>query len=752
MTATKIMERLPADVLAYFTHKVALSAAISSSGLTTTAVEVGAMIEEELRLCAFEGAEPALYRTIERQLSERGAGAGHARRVFVFTANKANVELPRLTRAEKLHVGVKLIELMIETTGFIESVHIRTGRKTQVRLRPTDKVGAWINDRNLSAALTRPRFLPMVERPRDWTGTTGGGYLTSAIRALPIVKRAAKPQQAALETADMSVVYRALNAIQSTGWRVNGPVLDVLEKAWDRGLTGALPNREDTPLPAKPAAIANAVTKEQWLAADPDIKKEWKIAARRVHEHNATTRGKRVNIAQIISTAGEMRNDPQIFFPHQLDFRGRAYAVPIGLNPQGSDAAKALLTFSEGKPITDERAAGWLGIHGANMFGFDKVSFADRVDWAFANRERIIHVANDPFGDLWWTEADKPWCFLSWCFEWQRFLQEGYGYVCTYPTSVDGSCNGLQHFSAMLRDPVGGAAVNLVPAPLPSDIYQRVADRVIERLHGLVNVVSDDPMSKDEFTAAMYAAGWLAFGIDRKVTKRPVMVLPYGGTFRSCLEYVREAVVKKIAEGKENPFGDDLGKATAFLAKLTWESIGDVVVAARTAMDWLQKVARVAAKRGLSLSWTTPSGFPAYQAYRDVRHRRVKTKLQGSLVYLSLTEEGDKLDRDRQALGISPNFVHSLDASAMMLTIALSLDNGVSQFAMIHDSYGTVPADMDMLSACLREAFVDMYQEHNVLQEFLAGLPPEVQAECPPVPPMGSLALASVLQSDFFFA
>jgi DNA-directed RNA polymerase len=151
------------------------------------------------------------------------------------------------------------------------------------------------------------------------------------------------------------------------------------------------------------------------------------------------------------------------------------------------------------------------------------------------------------------------------------------------------------------------------------------------------------------------------------------MVLPYGGTFRSCMAYVREAVAEKIAGGKENPFGDQLGKATGFLSKLVWESIGDVVVAARTAMDWLQKCARVAAKHKVPLTWTTPSGFVAYQAYKDYAHRRVKTKLQGSIVKLSLQEDGDKIDADRQALGISPNFVHSMDASAMMLTIDMAL-------------------------------------------------------------------------------
>lgn len=36
------------------------------------------------------------------------------------------------------------------------------------------------------------------------------------------------------------------------------------------------------------------------------------------------------------------------------------------------------------------------------------------------------------------------------------------------------------------------------------------------------------------------AEKWLKLGFDRKLTKRPVMVLPYGGTRFSCREYIED--------------------------------------------------------------------------------------------------------------------------------------------------------------------------------------------------------------------
>ncbi len=741
MIATQLLKDIDADVAAYLTIKIALSAALRRGPLTVTASTIATTIEDELRLAAFEGREPGLYHLIDRRMRERGAAPDHTRSVYIFTANKFKMDLPSFTRSQKIHLGVKLIELMASSTGLISVQHIHIGRnKTAIQLHAADHVAAWINDRNVKAELLRPYYMPTVSKPRPWTGLWGGGYHTEQLLPKCLVKNAAKRHLDLLEKADLSTVLRSLNAIQDTAWKINRRVLDVMSDVWERDVEIAMPNHHNLPLPPKPANLpprGNTGTPEQEAA-----KQAWKIAARRIHEKNARTRSKRLAISMMLATADTLKDDPSIYFPHQLDFRGRAYAMPVGLNPQGPDHARALLTFAEGKPISTPRAAGWLAIHGANLWGYDKVDLEGRIAWVDEHEDRIRSVARDPLGDLWWTEADggkKAWSFLAWCFEYAGYLQHGFGFISALPISVDGSCNGLQHFSAMLRDPIGGAATNLVPSVTPNDIYQAVADKTIERL--------------GEDDAENWQAGsWRAFGIDRKLTKRPVMVLPYGGTFRSCLQYVRDAFNDRVTAGEPNPFGDEVKTATAYLAQTVWHSISDVVVAARAAMDWLQKVAREAAKDHLTLSWPTPSGFVGYQGYRNVRVRRVDTRLHGSVIKLHTVEDTNKLDPRKQALGISPNFVHSMDAAAMTLTIDLALVNGITQFAMIHDSYGTVAADMDMLAACLREAFVTMYQEHHVLAEFLAELPPEVQAACPPLPPMGTLDLDAVRQSEFFFA
>jgi len=205
-----------------------------------------------------------------------------------------------------------------------------------------------------------------------------------------------------------------------------------------------------------------------------------------------------------------------------------------------------------------------------------------------------------------------------------------------------------------------------------------------------------------------------------------------------------------------HPFGEDAFRAATFLSKHIWDSIGEVVHAATDAMAWLQKSSRVASSEGLSIRWDTPVNFPVLQAYKETKPYRIETKLLGSTFRPTLYKETGKIDKIRQSNGISPNFVHSIDAAHMMMTIDVALEFGIKSFAMVHDSYGTHAADAESLWWCLRKAFVKMYTQQDVLDNFRASLlevlPPEKHGEIPPVPSKGDLDINQVEHSEFFFA
>ena len=47
----------------------------------------------------------------------------------------------------------------------------------------------------------------------------------------------------------------------------------------------------------------------------------------------------------------EFNKEPRFYFPHNVDFRGRAYPMHPHLNHLGSDLSRGLLQFADGKPL-----------------------------------------------------------------------------------------------------------------------------------------------------------------------------------------------------------------------------------------------------------------------------------------------------------------------------------------------------------------------------------------------------------------
>lgn len=749
--AYQSMNLLEPEVVAFLTAKSLLNSVTRRQTLTHAAFHIGQLIEDEARFRSYDSEKADYYNAVYNRVKVKSSYE-YKRTVLVHSMNKAGVTWEPWTTSDKVQIGKTLIDLFIQATSLVEIIENRkTKNKFAYYVVATPKTLEWLDIENTRCELLAPIHFPMVVEPRDWTTPFDGGYTEAMAGRLQLVKTYNSAYLDELRNMEMPLVYQAINRIQKTAWQINQPVLQVLEKVWEANLEiGDLPSRDDRkprtcPFPAE--LKPKDMTREQ-----QDVFKDWKREAASIYDANVINRSKRLLVSKVIYLANKFREEPRIYFPHCLDFRGRVYAVPHFLNPQGPDVAKALLTFAEGKPIGNETAAKWLAIHGANVYGYDKVSLEERVQFIQEMNATIQAIAENPFEHTDWTQADKPWQFLAFCFEWAGYLREGNEFVSHLPVALDGSCNGLQHFSAMLRDEIGGLAVNLIPSEQPQDIYQRVADVTTKKLATFMRHDND----KQDLAEA-----WLSLGITRTITKRPVMILPYGGTRHACRQYIEDEL-RQLLKDRDNPFQlgdrDRIFEASDFLAGIVWDSIGEVVVAARNVMDWLRKAASLAAKEGLPVNWMTPSGFPVQQAYRDVRTRRIKTKLAGNLirkVFLSIQEHIETIDKRRQGNGISPNFVHSMDAAALHLYVNLAGEFGLASFSLVHDSYGTLAADTEVSACCIREVFFQMYQEDvlsNFRTELLDMLSEKNAAKLPSIPPKGTLDLALVKQSVFFFA
>ena len=250
------------------------------------------------------------------------------------------------------------------------------------------------------------------------------------------------------------------------------------------------------------------------------------------------------------------------------------------------------------------------------------------------------------------------------------------------------------------------------------------------------------------------AKKWLESGlINRKMTKRPVMVVPYGGTRFSAMVYVEEYVKDQLRKGEkfDIPEGEKLSKYINWITTLVWSAIGEVIISAKEAMTWIRHVSSELSKKGYPVIWKTPTGLYIYQHYKAFKWRRIETTIDGKLLTPVIHEEDKKkIDVHRSINGSAPNFVHSLDASALTLTVHLCNKKEINSYAMIHDSYGTHAKNTPELAKLLREAFVDIYSKNDVLGDFReAAL--EVLDEVPEPPKLGNLNIYEVLNSPYFF-
>lgn len=726
---------------AYLTLRHVMDGATEGRALTALAITLGTAVEDHINLVSLKGSAPGLYRKVMEQVKQ-ATSARHRDGVLRHVVDKYAADKLEWGKDDKILLGTKLIELMAESTGMVE-VRVVTKKKVRsAKVFLTPEAAEFFDAANEREARWHPVHLPMVVRPRDWSTTTDGGYLTDAMGRATLVQSHLPGAIEEIKAAEMPSVYSAVNAVQRTPWRINRRLLSVMREA--RGLGERFTSlfvEADLPLPPRPTSVPLDVPTSKLTAEQKEDLVAWKREAADVYEFNARQKSKRMAVAQKFFVADRMEEYERIYFPHYLDFRGRIYPFASYLNPQSDDVGRSMLEFAEGKAL-GERGLFWLKVHVANLFGVDKVSFKERVEWVEKNLEALLDSSVRPLdGCMKWTEADSPWCALAACMELAGACVAGPEFVSHLPIAMDGSCSGLQHYSAMLRDPVGGAAVNLVPQEKPGDIYTQVA----KRAQAMIDASHD-----------VNATPWKGGKVVRKIAKQPTMTLCYSATVFGMQGQIQKAI--RELGGEEYIGGADVRASSIYMAGVIWEAIGDTVVAARDAMAFLKELSKVASECGLPIHWTAPSGFPVIQAYNEAVGKFVKVHYQGKPMQLTYQVEQAKLDKKRQASGVAPNFVHSLDSAHLMATVNLGMENGLTSWACIHDSFGVHATDVDVLHACIRDAFIEQYSGDvlaNLREQIIDQIKehfPEKLADIPPVPSKGTLDLEAVRDSAYFFA
>ncbi|CAK5271845.1 unnamed protein product [Mycena citricolor] len=718
-----------------------------SEGMKTTRalISVGRAVEQEYKahMCKANHIDLPATDVSRDYFSKMGYRSLQERRV---TAAKMMTDnegwTAAWTQAVRSQVGAILVECLMdvaqitrtkmnkmtnepiseEQPAFYQSYEYMRGQKLGViRLNPA--VAERISKEPM---ILHPRHLPMLVKPRPWVDYNQGGYLYSksnAMRFKDSIEQRSYLKHAS-EMGHMELVYAGLDVLGSTPWQINKRVFDVVLEVWNSGkrLGKMPPEVYDVPEPEAPENI------------DTDL------AQRNVHgirmkaynQAKAANHSDRCSVNYKIEISRSFLHET-FYLPHNIDFRGRAYPIPPHLNHIGDDLSRGLLKFADKKPL-GERGFRWLKIHLSNLYGFDKANFDDRALFTEQHMDDIYDSALNPLtGRAWWRKADDPWQCLAACFELYSAIESGdpFTYESNLPVHQDGTCNGLQHYAALGGDAQGAQQVNLARGDKPSDVYSHVG--------GMVEKMLAEDAAKGEHYALL-----LQGKIARKVVKQTVMTTVYGVTFVGA----RDQIEKQLRDRKDIPEEECWG-ASAYLAKKVLSAIGDLFTGAQDIQNWLNlsarlisksipgdripealreykesKVRKNAVKKTLpdhklrkeqmtSVVWTTPLGLPVCQPYRKAMKKQVMTSMQS--VYITDPLAPAEVNTMKQASAFPPNFIHSLDATHMMLTAIECQVQGLT-FASVHDSYWTHASDIDTMSSVIRDTFIALHSS-DVLQK-----------------------------------
>ena len=637
------------------------------------------------------------------------------------------VLLSRLMDVAKIQVSCKDpktgMELREAQPVFFHTFQFMNGKRAGV-VRLNSAVHETLAKAPVTSAIAK--YLPMVAEPKPWVGFREGGFYEHSVPVLRLQSNDLQSKRYAVtaaENGDMSQIFAGLDVLGKTQWKINSFVFKVMLDAW---------NSEEAIAKIPPANPPSEKIEEPPQSAGYIVRRQWVKAVRDAENQRSGLKSQRCFQNFQLEVARAYLNET-FYFPHNCDFRGRAYPMAPFLNHMGADNVRGLLLFAQGKELGDS-GLWWLKVHLANVYGYDKASFQERLQFTESHLPEIYDSVNKPLeGNRWWLSAEDPWQCLAACHELKAAhdLPDPARYVCQLAIHQDGTCNGLQHYAALGGDIAGAHQVNLEPGDRPSDIYTGVAELVKAQ-------ITNDAAQGDVL------AQQLDGRVTRKVVKQTVMTNVYGVTFVGAIRQV----LKQLEDFDQiYPDTRNMNKrvAATYIARKIFKALSTMFNGAHDIQYWLTDCAArisesISAEQAdaiereaqgevvpnqfklqtlkkqkdellsfkSSVIWTTPLKMPVVQPYRRESVRCINTNLQ--TISIMQRSEADPVHKARQLQAFPPNFIHSLDATHMFLTALKCHDIGLT-FASIHDCFWTHAGDVNTMNRVIRDAFIRMHSE-----------------------------------------
>ena len=247
--------------------------------------------------------------------------------------------------------GAKILEMVVKGSAYFEMVDQYIDKKkikSLVASKWFEK--AWENNENRLVE-TAIKYTPTIIPPKPWTTPYDGGYYGAATLGVNLIRlkevvqtKELREYTRKLGAVDLSNIYSVLNHMQETPFIINKRILQILKEIYaSGGELGGIPRTSPyATLPKLPDDV------------DMDVLKEHKRKQVAIHLQESARKSRALRAYIALKTAEKFAEYEKIYFPWNIDYRGRCYPIPTAISPQGDDIQKALLLFAEPSPLASD--------------------------------------------------------------------------------------------------------------------------------------------------------------------------------------------------------------------------------------------------------------------------------------------------------------------------------------------------------------------------------------------------------------
>ncbi len=185
----KVLQGADPQQVAYLALISVIDKVAQNVPLLNVARLVGVNIETQKRLDEWLKLDKETATNLIKMANQKSdKGFDHKRHGLNHKMKLDSVDIPFWADTDRIHVGMRLIDIIIKETGIVKVRKEYQRRKTVVYLQATDDTLEWIKAFNETNESNLPRYSPCIIPPKDWDSFFGGGYYSEHINKKPFLR------------------------------------------------------------------------------------------------------------------------------------------------------------------------------------------------------------------------------------------------------------------------------------------------------------------------------------------------------------------------------------------------------------------------------------------------------------------------------------------------------------------------------------------------------------------------------------